>query len=57
MEVLGPKKETETSQQWEKEDVPITIPFWGYWLSTLQKKMKVVSVTFEEEKMEKELHI
>lgn len=29
MEVLGPNKETETSQQWEKEDVPITIPFGG----------------------------
>lgn len=34
--------------------------FWGYWLSTLQKekkkkKRKWVSVTFEEEKMEKEV--
>lgn len=57
MEVLGPKKETETSQQWEKEDVPITIPFWGIDSQHYRKKMKVVSVTFVEEKMEKELHI
>lgn len=39
MEVLGPKKETETSQQWEKEDVPIT-PFGGIDFPHFRKKRR-----------------
>lgn len=57
MEVLGPKKETEKVNNERKKTYPLLFPFGGIDSQHYRKKMKVVSVTFVEEKMEKELHI